>query len=108
MAGIVAADPVDAADAGVVDLGDEVVLAHARLDLLDDAGVHGLDDAAGLAHVVELGGAFDGPLPVHQRGGILEAGVGQVLLQRREGRGRELVIVHLDADRRPWPSRAPR
>ena len=43
---IVAAESVDAAHRCVVDLGDEIVLAHAGLDLLDDARVHRLDDAA--------------------------------------------------------------
>ena len=65
--GIVAAEAVDAADAGIVDLGDEIALAHAGLDRLDDAGVHRLDDAGGLAHVVDLGRALDRALPVDER-----------------------------------------
>ena len=95
---IVAADTVDAARAGIIDLGDEIAFAHADLDLVDDALVHRLDDAGRLAHIVDLGRAFHRALPVDQRRRIDEAGVRQMLLQRGESGGREPVIVHLDAD----------
>ena len=103
---IIAADAVDAARAGIVDLGDQIAFAHADFDLVDDALVHGLDDARGLAHIVDLGRALHRALPVDQRRGVDEAGIRQMLLQRGEGGGREPVIVHLDADGAACPSRA--
>ena len=66
--------------------------------------VHRLDDARGLAHVVDLGRALDRALPVDQRRRVDEARIRQVLLQRREGGGGEPVIVHLDADRQLVPA----
>jgi hypothetical protein len=63
-----------------------------------------LDDAGGLAHVVDLGVALDRALPVDQPGRIDEAGIRQMLLQRGEGGRREPVIVHLDADRQLVPA----
>ncbi len=95
---IVAADTINAARAGIIDLGDEIAFAHADFDLVDDALVHSLDDPGSLAHVVDLGCTFHRALPVDQRGGVDEACIGQMLLQRSEGGGREPVIVHLDAD----------
>ena len=47
-------------------------------DLLGDARVHRLDDAGGLAHVVDLGRALDRALPVDEAGRVGEAGVRQV------------------------------
>ena len=95
---IVAADALNAARAGIVDFGDQIAFAHADLDFVDDALMHGLDDAGSVAHVVDLGRALHGALPVDQRGGVNEPSIGQVLLQRGEGGGGEPVIVHLDAD----------
>ncbi len=95
---IVAADAGDATGAGIQDLGDEIAFAHADFDLVDDTGVHRFDDPGGLAHVVDLGRAFDRSLPVDQGGRIDEAGIGQMPVQRAIGRCCEPVIVHLDAD----------
>ena len=89
---------------GCENLRHQLVLAQARFDLLEDALVHRRHDASGLAHVVELGRALDRTLPVHQRGRVAKPGVRQMALQRREGGGREVVVVHLDADREPVPA----
>ena len=56
---------------------------------------------AALAHVADLGRALDRALPVHEAGGVREAGVREVALQRGEGGGGEPVVVHLDAGAEP-------
>ncbi len=89
---------VDAARADAGDAGNQVAFAHARLDGLDDVAVHGRNDLSGDAHVIEFLRALDRALPVDERRGVDEAHVGQLALQRGEGRCREPVIVHLDAD----------
>ena len=85
-------------DAGVVDLGCHVILLHAGLDQLHDAGMHGFDDAGGTPHELDLGRGLDEPLPVDEPRHILEDRVRQVLLQCRMGRSREIIIVELHAD----------
>jgi hypothetical protein len=45
-------------DAGVIDLGHQIAFAHADLDLVEDAGGASLDDAGGLAHIVDFLGDF--------------------------------------------------
>ena len=54
-----------AGDARVVDLGNEVVLAHANFHAFENAGVHVLDDRARNAHVGNLLVRLHRPLPVH-------------------------------------------
>src|SRR5580698_5259583 len=64
--GVVAAETVDAADSRIINLGDQIALAHPRLDLFEDAPVHRLYDAAGPAHIVEFDGALDRALPIDE------------------------------------------
>src|SRR5690606_34662172 len=101
---IVAAMAICTKNAGAVDLGDQLVLAQARLDLVEDSRVHLLDDLRRDAHVADLGGRLDRPLPVDQRSRINEARGGQVALQRAVGGSAEVVVVQLDADGQPVPA----
>ena len=95
---IVAAIPFHARDPRRVDLGDEITLLHARLDLLDDARMHLLDDARRDAHVLDLARRLHRALPVHERGCIDPLRLRQVLGQRRIRSRAEVVVVHLHAD----------
>ena len=66
---IVAADALRAADAGVIDLGDEIAFAHADLDPVEDALVHLLDDARSIAQALWHSAAL------WRRDAVLEWGV---------------------------------
>jgi hypothetical protein len=92
------------AERGAVDLGDQLVLRQAGLDQFENPRMHGLDDARGAAHVLELARRLDRPLPVHEAGRVLEGRVGQVALQRGVAGRAEVVVVHLDADPAPLPA----
>src|SRR5579872_2584409 len=70
--GIVAANPIDAAQAGIIDFSHKIVLTHPRLNRLDDTSVHGLDDLPSLPHIIELGWAFDGAEPIDKRCRVFE------------------------------------
>jgi len=80
--GIIATELRRPADAGVVDLGDEIAFAQTRLDLVDNAGMHRLDEPRRLAHIFDLGGALHRALPVDEAGRIGKAGVGKISRQR--------------------------
>ena len=60
--------------------------------------MHRFHDAARDLHVFDLLPALDGTLPVHERQGILELCIRQVLDEGLVGSCREVVIVHLDGD----------
>src|SRR5262245_25701006 len=101
---VVAAVAIRAVDGGPVDLGHQRALRHARLDELQNAGVHGLDNAGGAAHELDLARRFDGPLPVHERGGVHELRGGKVAHERSVAGRREIVVVQLYPDTKPRPS----
>ncbi|MDR8840444.1 hypothetical protein FEP81_04778 [Burkholderia multivorans] len=101
---IVAAEAVGAADAGGVDLRDEIALLHARLDRLDDMRMHPFDDARGHAHVFDLARRLHRALPVHECRRVDPARGGQVLLQRRVRGRAEVVVVEFDADAQCAPA----
>ena len=103
MAGIVAAGAVYAGDGRVVDLRDQLVLAHTGLDHLHDARVHLLHDARRVPHVGDLGLRLHEPLPVHQPRRVEQRRIAQMGLQRAVCGGAEVVVVHLDADPRSLP-----
>ena len=95
---IVPARPLDAENAGAVDLGDDGVLRHARLGDLEDAAMHRLDDPGRRLHVGELARRLDRALPVHQPRRVPERRARQLAHERRVTGGREVVVVQLDAD----------
>ncbi|MOA01432.1 hypothetical protein D3C78_1208410 [compost metagenome] len=95
---------IDTEDAAAVDLGHQLVLAHAGLDTLEDAPVHLFDDARSDAHVFDFLRRLDRPLPVDQPGGIAETRLRQVLAQRLVSRRAEVVVVHLHADAQAAPA----
>src|SRR5262245_35005970 len=101
---VVTAVAVHAVDARPVDLGHQRALRHARLDELQNAGVHRLDNAGGSAHELDLARRFDGPLPVHERGGVHELSGGKVADERSVAGGSEVVVVQLYPDTKPRPS----
>jgi hypothetical protein len=79
---------VDAARAGVIDLGHQIAFAHADLDLVEDAGVHLLDDARGLAHIVDfLRRSSPRAASSLSAGAVGEARVRQMADQRGKGGG---------------------
>ena len=88
----------------VIDLGHKIAFAHPRFDPFENPPMHFGHQLSGHPHVIKLARRFDRALPVHQRGGIGKAGVGQVVLQGGKSGGGKIVIVHLHPDPRPRPA----
>ncbi len=95
---VIAPGPVDAANRVAEDLGHDLVLGLAGLDPLQQPVDDLLRDRRRLAHEGDLGGRLDRALPVHQPGRIHPEHLRQRGRQGLKGLGREIVIVHLDAD----------
>ena len=101
---IIAAIAVDAAQARIPDLGDEIAFSDTGFGFCQNALVHLADDPPGNPHIFEFLGALLGALPVHETGCVQEAVGREMGLKRGVGGGGEPVIVHLDADREMAPS----
>ena len=98
--GIVAPMAVSAGDARVIDLCHQIVLAHARLGLLQNGVMHMFDNAGGATHVLDLARGFHRTLPVNKAGAVDDPGLRQVLDQRHMGGGGIVVVVGLDPQAR--------
>ncbi len=66
--------------------------------------MHAVHDLRGLTHICDFSFRLDAALPVHQSCRIDKFCIRQVLLQGLKRLGREVVIVHLNADAQSAPA----
>ena len=90
--------PFGPADGGVIDIRDQIVLAHPDLGLFADHLVHPFHDPRGAAHIFKLGRGFHRTLPVHQSRGVLDIDARQPRLQRQKRRSGKVIVVQLEPD----------
>ena len=89
---------IGAEDQIALKIGDDLVFGDADFDALEEAIDDLFADLGGAAHEDELFFGLHGALPIDQCCGIKELRVGQLCEKGLEGFGREVVIVHFDAD----------